>query len=123
MTTKRQLRVATYNIHKCRGLDRKTRPERIAEVIRQLDADVVCLQEVVHAPAAKSHLYNQAEILGEILSEYTWSFGENRSLHGGAYGNMTLSRLPIVHEQNYDITHAKREARGVLHTDVEIAEG
>jgi len=45
-----QLKVVTYNVHKCRGLDQKTSPERVAEVIHQLDADVVCLQEVVHAP-------------------------------------------------------------------------
>jgi len=33
------IRVATYNIHKCRGLDRRMRPERIAEVLREVDAD------------------------------------------------------------------------------------
>ena len=42
-----RFRVATYNIHKCQGFDRRIRPERIIEVIRELDADIVCLQEVV----------------------------------------------------------------------------
>jgi len=42
----RTLRVATYNIHRSRGLDGRTNPERIAEVIRAIDADVVALQEV-----------------------------------------------------------------------------
>jgi len=41
------LRVATYNIHRCRGLERRTRPERTAAVLRAIDADVVALQEVV----------------------------------------------------------------------------
>ena len=40
------MKVASYNIHKCRGLDGVTRPDRIVEVIRELGADVVALQEV-----------------------------------------------------------------------------
>ena len=27
------LRVATYNIHRCRGMDRRVRPERIAALL------------------------------------------------------------------------------------------
>src|SRR5580692_9440471 len=38
--------VATYNIHRCVGLDRIRDPGRIADVIAELDADVVGLQEV-----------------------------------------------------------------------------
>ena len=41
------IRCATYNVHKCRGIDRRTRPERIAAVIAELDADVVAMQEVL----------------------------------------------------------------------------
>jgi endonuclease/exonuclease/phosphatase family metal-dependent hydrolase len=41
------LRIATYNVHKCKGLDRKTNPSRIVEVLRELDADIIALQEVV----------------------------------------------------------------------------
>ena len=40
------MKVASYNIHKCRGVDGVTRPDRIVEVIRELGADVVALQEV-----------------------------------------------------------------------------
>ena len=42
------LRIATYNIHKCRGLDGRVRPQRIVEVLRELDADLIALQEVVN---------------------------------------------------------------------------
>ena len=42
-----KIRVATYNIHKGRGLDGRTRIERIARVLEKIGADVVALQEVV----------------------------------------------------------------------------
>ncbi|WP_091142976.1 endonuclease/exonuclease/phosphatase family protein [Novosphingobium sp. CF614] len=38
--------VASYNIHKAVGLDRRRDPERILTVLREIDADVVALQEV-----------------------------------------------------------------------------
>lgn len=41
-----ELRLATYNIHKCLGLDRRRRPERILQVVNALSADIVALQEV-----------------------------------------------------------------------------
>ena len=45
----RTLRVATYNIHRSRGLDGRTNPARIAEVIRSIEPDVIALQEVIGA--------------------------------------------------------------------------
>ena len=44
------LRIATYNIHRSRGMDRRVSPSRIAEVLRDIDADIVALQEVVGEP-------------------------------------------------------------------------
>ena len=39
------IRVASYNIRKCIGTDRLRRPERILDVLAEIDADVVALQE------------------------------------------------------------------------------
>lgn len=39
------MRVASYNIRKAIGLDRRRRPERIVEVLNEIDADIVALQE------------------------------------------------------------------------------
>ena len=41
------LRVVTYNIHRAIGMDRRKRPERIARVLSDINADVIALQEVV----------------------------------------------------------------------------
>ena len=39
------LKVASYNIHKGIGLDRLRRPDRIVDVLCELDADIIALQE------------------------------------------------------------------------------
>ena len=116
------LRVATYNVHKCKGFDRRTKPERIGAVLRELDADLLCLQEVVHAPAAGA-LHDQAQELARMLPEYGWMFGANRPLKGGAYGNMTFSKLPLLSWRNHDVSQLRREPRGVLQSDLDAGEG
>ena len=109
---KERLRVATYNVHKCKGLDGRTRPERVARVLAELKADVVALQEVVG---------EQAMILADALGprRHYW-LGENRKLRGAAYGNAVLSRFPIVHMHNYDITQSGREKRGCMRVDLDL---
>ena len=116
---RRRLRIATYNIHKCRGLDRRVSPTRIAEVIRQLNADVIALQEVLDVREGRPGL-DQARCIAQALDSYEWVFGENRQLYGGAYGNMTLSRIQPVFSFNYDLTWRHRERRGCLRTDFDI---
>jgi endonuclease/exonuclease/phosphatase family metal-dependent hydrolase len=118
-TGSRRLRIATYNIHKCRGLDHRVSPNRIAAVIRQLNADVVALQEVLDVRDRRPEL-DQARCIAEELDDYKWVFGENRRLYGGAYGNMTLSRLEPIVSSNYDLTWRHRERRGCLRTDYKI---
>lgn len=86
-------------------------------MLRELDADVLCLQEVVNA--AGDPLFDQAGEIGRALPEYGAAFGANRQYRGGTYGNMTLTRLPLRAWKNIDIT-GKREARGVLQTDLEM---
>jgi endonuclease/exonuclease/phosphatase family metal-dependent hydrolase len=116
------LRVATYNIHKCRGLDGRTSPHRIATVIRELNADVLALQEVLHVEHGRPE-FDQVRCLTKELTAYRWCFGENRELHGGRYGNLTLSRLPIERCENYDVTWRNRERRGALRSDIMLANG
>lgn len=114
----RPLRVVTYNIHKCRGLDGRVRPERIAGVLGELNADIIALQEVTgggEKDLKKDHARFLADKLGLHLG-----FGENRRLGGAAYGNALLTRLPIQTTLNHDITSGDREPRGCLRADVQL---
>ena len=122
MKTSGPLRVATYNIHKCRGLDGKTSPVRIIDVIRELEADILCLQEVVNAPNSRA-IYDQVHEISKVFPEYESSFGANRPLRGGTYGNMTLARRSIHGSRNHDVSRQGREERGVLQTDIALDNG
>ncbi len=119
MPAKKTIRVATYNIHKCRGLDRRISPERIARVLRDMDADIVAMQEVVRV-SSDTPAHDQSQYIAELAGYEFHCFGENRPHEAGRYGNATLSRWPIEYWKNYDLTHAKRERRGCLRTDIRI---
>ena len=115
------VRIVTYNIHKCRGVDRRTDPLRIAAVLRELGPDIAALHEVLDLPGRPER--DQASVIASHFENYESRFGSNRQHFGAAYGNMTLSRFPVRFWRNYDLTWRKRERRGCLRTDVAVADG
>lgn len=117
-----KLRIVTYNVHKCRGMDGRVSPARIAAVLRELDADVIALQEVLRVDSNDPE-HDQVAYIAEQLGMKHLAFGHNRELRGGTYGNATISRFPIERCINYDITHARRERRGCLRTDLRLISG
>jgi endonuclease/exonuclease/phosphatase family metal-dependent hydrolase len=112
------LRVVTYNVHRCKGLDGRVRPDRVAKVLKEIDADIVALQEVVCIPGGEPESDQAHFIAREIGADFL--FGENRKLWGGAYGNVVLSKLPMKTVKNHDLSVRGRERRGCLHIDVEV---
>ena len=116
-----RLRVVTYNIHKCRGMDRRVQPRRIVDVLGELNADVIALQEVLSIPDGRPE-DDQARFIAEQL-KLSHTVGGTRRLRGGIYGNVVLSRWPIVDTQNFDISVRGREQRGCLRADVEVGAG
>ena len=110
----RTLRVATYNIHRSRGLDGRTIPSRIAEVIRTIDPDVIALQEVVGAgPSSQGH----AEEIGALIG-MGWVMAPTRHLRGCLFGNVVLSRHPITHHAQYDLSWKTQEPRCCQRVDI-----
>ena len=110
------LRIATYNIHRCRGLDGRTRPERIIGVLKAVDADVVALQEVV---GAGPHGGGHAEELGALLG-MGWVMAPARQLRGHHFGNAVLSRLPITQHLEHDLSWKTCEPRCLQRADIAV---
>jgi endonuclease/exonuclease/phosphatase family metal-dependent hydrolase len=113
------LRIATYNIHRCRGMDRRTMPARIADVIRDMEADVVALQEVIGAGPGGP---GQAEEIGAALG-MGWVMHSVRMLRGHHFGNVVLSRFPVVHHGHYDLSWRTCEERACQRVDVDLEAG
>jgi endonuclease/exonuclease/phosphatase family metal-dependent hydrolase len=112
-----QLRVLTYNIHKCiGGLDRRYQPKRIAEVISHYDPDILLLQEVDNG-AKRSSRHSQVDVLADLLgfTHHCW-YPNVKVRGGGHHGNAILSRFPLVEPSNIDITTPPKKKRGVVHT-------
>lgn len=122
------LRIATYNIHKgVQGVWRMSRLEigNLGLAIEQLDADIVCLQEV-----RKMNLREQARFANwpavpqaEYLAPegYEPVYHTNAVTKYGEHGNALLSRWPVLRSQQRDISDHKLEQRGILHAEVDVA--
>ena len=108
------LRVATYNTHKCRGLDGRIDVARVASVLKPLKADVIALQEIIGPSVKKS---GQEEELGMRLNMLPL-LAPVRSYHGHLYGNAVLSRLRVSRHVIYDLTQQGYERRGCHRTDI-----
>ena len=113
------LRIATYNIHRCRGMDRRVIPSRIAEVLRDIGADVIALQEVVGAGPGGS---GQAEAIGAALG-MGWVMAPVRHLRHHLFGNVVMSRFPILHQAQYDLSWRTCEPRGCQRADLDLGDG
>jgi len=116
------LRILTYNIHHCEGVDRKLDVARIASIIRKQDCDLVALQEVDRNTKRSDNVDQLAE-LGRLTGMQAY-FGKAIDFDGGEYGVGILSRLPIVVSKAIRLpSDAKREQRIALEVFVKPETG
>lgn len=124
-----EISVATYNIHK--GFSQFNRRFVLYELrqrLRELDADIVFLQEVLGANS-QSALHGVADTSRsqhEFLAHEKWpyhAYGKNSVYESGHHGNAILSRYPILSWGNQDISAHRFESRGVLHCELELPQG
>ncbi|MBW2202129.1 MAG: endonuclease/exonuclease/phosphatase family protein, partial [Deltaproteobacteria bacterium] len=92
-TDPRLLRIMTYNIHSCIGMDGKISPERIARVIAQYSPDVVALQEL-DVGRARTGRIDQADLIAQYL-HMDYHFLPTVQVRKGLYGNAILTHFPM----------------------------
>ena len=119
-------KVLTVNIHKgFTFFNRQFILSELRDAVRSVGADVVFLQEVTgrHLKhAAKFDNYTDAPHY-EFLADSIWpqfAYGRNAVYTHGHHGNAVLSKFPIVHSENCDISISGPERRGMLHCELQV---
>lgn len=112
-----QVSVATYNIHRSVGSDRRYDPHRIVDVIGEVKAEILGLQEVDgrvlrHRPGDQFEFY-RAHLPGHVL--------RGPVLHGpkGAMATALVSVYPIVAHRRLDLGGSKA-SRGAIDVDLDV---
>lgn len=103
------LRIASYNVHSCRGTDGKKDAHRIVQVIEELGCDTVGLQEVDYRLDYIAQKLGMQAIPGLTLAR-----------HDGPYGNALLTRRKVLDVRRLGFTWSGREPRNALDVDLEI---
>lgn len=113
------LRIATYNIHSCVGNDRKYDPFRILAVLKEIDADIVALQEVGGYPANGGEQIDFfAEQLG--MSAVTGLYLRRRRVQ---FGNALLARGDIRVTDQINLSVSRLEPRSAIDAVIETRNG
>lgn len=89
----RTLRIMTYNVHSCIGMDGKLSPERIARVIARCQPDIVALQEL-DVGRARTAGADQAHLIARCL-EMDFHFHPALHIEEERYGDAILTHLPM----------------------------
>jgi len=122
------LKVLTYNMHKgyC-FYSRRQILKELKQVIREIDADLVFLQEIQGEQLLNcdNSLTEQQQFNShlEFLADSIWShyiYGKNAVYQSGNHGNAILSRYPVKEWSNIDVSTNPLEKRGLLHVVVDF---
>ena len=120
------LNVLTMNMHMGFGIfNRRFILPELRDAVRSVSADVVFLQEVhgehqSHAQRVKGWPTTSQY---EFLADSMWSdfaYGRNAVYPDGDHGNALLSKYPISHHENLDVSIHGTEERGLLHCVLEV---
>lgn len=112
--------VATYNVHKCVGIDGVFDPARTTAVIEELNADVVALQEVDERFGQRAGLLD-LDALHKASGLVPIPLTPTRSGHGW-HGNLVLIREGLVRTAR-QMALPGVEPRGALIVDLEMNAG
>jgi len=112
------LTFASYNIHKAVGLDRQRDPDRILSVLREIDADVIALQEVDRRFGRRQTVLPRRALDDSPWREVPLAVRPD-SL--GWHGNALLVRRGLTVAQAAVVPLPTLEPRGAVRADLVVA--
>lgn len=124
--TVRSIRVLTVNTHKgFNWLNRRFILPELRDAVRTLSSDVVFLQEVLGTHERHGQLIDNWPDAPhyEFLADTMWpefAYGRNAVYPDGHHGNALLSKFPILHYENLDVSISGTEERGLLHAILDV---
>ncbi|MBA4016552.1 MAG: endonuclease [Pirellula sp.] len=117
------MRLMTYNIHKgIGGHDRRYSLRRVIEVIEHENPDLLLLQEVTHL-FHRCGGDDQTALLCKQFSAVDSMYQQNVRLKTGGYGNLLVTRWPIVEKHSISLQQGKRKNRGAQIAVIDTPEG
>ena len=124
------LKILSYNIHKGFSIfNRNFTLPKIRNFLIDLQPDVVFLQEVVGENSKHQDRIPEWPRVpqSDFLGDKHWPhsvYGKNAVFQEGAHnrhhGNAILSKFPILHSANEDISNNRWERRGILHAQLQV---
>ena len=112
--------IASYNVHKCVGADRRFDPERTSRVIHEIDADVIGLQEADTRFGERTGILDLRRLERETGLIPVPITGVTKA-HGW-HGNVVLFKQGTVRDV-HQINLPGLEPRGALIAELELARG
>jgi endonuclease/exonuclease/phosphatase family metal-dependent hydrolase len=113
--------VATYNIHKGIGLDRRRRPDRVIDVLCELNADIIALQEADRRFGARASAL-PAHLIAEHSPYQPVPF-DVRPGSMGWHGNALLVRKSATILHHAPLVIPALEPRGAVLADIRLEDG
>jgi len=113
-----RLAAASYNIHSCVGRDGRCDPDRVLAVLREIDADVIGLQEVGHRPVRRLGGDQYAFFVSSTGMHSV--AGRHSRYEGAEFGNLLLSRRPVAEQRTIDLTIRGSEPRGAIDAEIDV---
>ena len=97
-----KIRLLTYNIHKCVGIDRKYGPDRVRETIAHHDPDIVLMQEVTEG-VSRMEFHRQVDLLAHHLTQAC-----RRPIDADVHHLRQRVELELVEDLSHDLVASSR---------------
>ncbi|WP_430255092.1 endonuclease/exonuclease/phosphatase family protein [Neorhizobium sp. DAR64872/K0K18] len=116
-SSRRRLKILSYNVHSCIGTDRRLDPARIADVISELKPDIIGLQEL-DVGRSRTGGVDQVDI---IAREVEMNYHFHAALHVAEerYGDAILTSLPLK-VIKADMLSSIGEQRGAVWVEIDV---